>query len=399
LEYGWQSQHLQPGYYWGIDEVKDILMLVAYGPEGQSVIAEGIDLEQLKDWSQKGLLYCPNCRGKVHVRGGPEKRTQIHFAHQKGECAWSTESETIRHLRGKLVLAEWLQKQFPQANVSLEKRLPEPNRVADIFVNYADGRQWAIEFQCAPLEIDEWIRRHKAYIKADIQDTWIIGSNRCEKQEAFIEAIIASASEVMFVDPLSMPPLIWIRWAITHDTLREYQVIKGWVPSLEGWVGRSRSKYGVTLSGLLQDVCLDAVGRFIHPNRSVLDARISLLRKMRTSPVIDEASLNAYLKPIVGEEAMDVVLFPMLHAYLLDPDLFKRYNYGRGYGGNFAGDTDRRRVQQARIWLARLAQRGFSAYWLEKLVQEIPLVGPYTAFANYVEMLAFLSRGATNEQS
>jgi len=373
-------------------------MLVAYGPEGQPVVAEGLHLAQLKDWSQRDLLYCPNCRGIVHVRGGPEKRTQIHFAHQKGECSWSTESETIRHLRGKIVLAEWLQKQFPQASVSLEKRLPEPNRIADIFVMYADGRQWAIEFQCAPLDIDEWHLRHAAYIKADIRDTWIIGSNRLEKQEAFIDAIIASTSEVMFIDPLLTPPPAWIRWAITRETMREWQVVKGWTPSLEGWVGRSRSKYGATLSGLLQDVSLRGDGRLIHPNRSELEAQISLLREMRTAQVIDEASLHAYLKPIVGGEALNVVLFPMLHAYMLDPDLFTRYNYGRGSGDYFVSDRDRRRLQQAHIWLERLAQRGFSANWFEKLAQEIPLVGPYTAFANYVEMLAFLSRGATNEQ-
>ncbi len=337
-------------------------MLVAYGPEGQPVIARGIYLAQLKNWSQRDLLYCPNCRGVVHVRGGPEKRTQMHFAHQKGECTWSTESETIRHLRGKILLAEWLQKQFPQASLSLEKRLPEP-------------------------------------MKASIQDTWIIGSNRREKQEAFIEAIIASASEVMFVDPLLTPPLIWLRWAVTRDTMREWQAVTGWTPSLEGWVGRSRSKYGATLSGLLQDVSLGVDGRLVHPNRAELEARISLLRAMRTAQAIDEASLNAYLKPIVGEVALNVVLFPMLHAYLRDPDLFTRYNYGRGSGDYIVSDTDRRRVQQARIWLERLAKRGFSAYWLEKLAKEIPLAGPYTAFANYVEMLAFLSRGATNEQS
>ena len=167
-------------------------MVVAYGPDGQPVIAEETSLEQLQRWSRARTLYCPNCRGIVHVRGRPEKRTQIHFAHQKGECTWSTESETERHLRGKIVLAEWLQKQFPQASISLEKRLPEPNRIADIFVTYADGRQWAFEFQCAPLDIDEWHLRHTAYLKASIQDTWIIGSNRREKQEAFIEAIIAS---------------------------------------------------------------------------------------------------------------------------------------------------------------------------------------------------------------
>jgi hypothetical protein len=373
-------------------------MLVAYGPEGQPVVAEEMHLAQLKDLSQRNLLYCPNCRGIVHVRGGPEKRTQIHFAHLRGECSWSTESETLRHLRGKIVLAEWLQKQLPDANLSLEKRLPEPNRIADILVTYADGRQWAIEFQCAPLDIDEWNLRHTAYLKADIRDIWIIGSNRREKQEAFIEAIIASASEVMFIDPLLTPPLIWIRWAITRDTMREWQVVKGWTPSLEGWVGRSRSKYGATLSGLLQDVSLGVDGRLIHPNCSELEARISLLREMRSAHAIDEASLNAYLTPIVGGEGLNVVLFPMLHAYLLDPDLFTHYNYGRGSGDYCISDTDRRRVQQARIWLEKLAQRGFSANWLEKLAQEIPHVGPYTAFANYIEMLAFLFRGATNKQ-
>ncbi len=81
-------------------------MLVAYGPDGHLVVAEEVPLEQLRRWSQERVLYCPNCRGVVHVRGGPEKRTQLHFAHQKGECAWSTESESVRHMRGKIVLAE-----------------------------------------------------------------------------------------------------------------------------------------------------------------------------------------------------------------------------------------------------------------------------------------------------
>jgi len=227
------------------------------------------------------------------------------------------------------MLAEWLHKQFPQANISLEKRLPAPNRIADIFVTYADGRQWAIEFQCAPLDIDEWHLRHAAYSKADIRDIWIIGSNRREKQEAFIEAIIASASEVMFIDPLLTPPLAWIRWAITRDTMREWQAVKRWTPSLEGWVGRSRSKYGATLSGLLQDVSLREDGQFIHPNRSELEARISLLREMRSAQAIDAASLNAYLKAIVGGEALNLVLFLILHAIILNPDLSTWKNYGR----------------------------------------------------------------------
>ena len=73
-------------------------MLVAYGPDGHPVIAEETPLEQLQQWSHERALHCPNCRRVVHVRGGPGKRAQLHFAHQKGECAWSTESESVRHI-------------------------------------------------------------------------------------------------------------------------------------------------------------------------------------------------------------------------------------------------------------------------------------------------------------
>lgn len=366
-------------------------MLVAYGPGGQAVVAEEAPLEQLRRWSQERVLYCPNCRGVVHLRGTPGKGIQLHFAHRKGECPWNAESETVRHMRGKMVLVEWLRKQFPQASVSLEERLPEPNRIADIFVAHANGQRWAIEFQCAPLDIEEWQLRHTAYRKAGIQDTWIIGNNRREKQESFIAAIIASAHEVMFLDPLVTPPRVWLRWAVTHETLRVWQSGTGWTPSLEGWIGRSRAGYGATLSGHLQDVRLGVDGRLIHPDRSALEARIALLRAMKDAQSIDEATLNAYLCPIVGEEVMRVVLFPMVRAYRRDPDLLRRYNYGRGYGEQSVSDADKHRVQQARTWLERLSSEGFPPASLELLAKKIPLVGPYQAFANFVEMLAFLA--------
>ncbi len=366
-------------------------MLVAYGPDGRTVVAEEVPLQQLQRWSQERVLYCPNCRGVVHVRGGPEKRIQLHFAHQKGECLWSTESETVRHMRGKKVLAEWLRKQFPQASVSLEERLPEPNRIADIFVAHADGQRWAVEYQCAPLDIEEWRLRHTAYRTAGIQDTWIVGKNRQEKQEGFIEAIITFAHEVMFLDPLVTPPRVWLRWPVTRGTVQEWQTETGWTPSLEGWIGRSRAGYGATLSGQLQDVRLGVDGKLIHPDRSALEVRIGLLRTMKDAQSIDEATLNAYLCPIVGEEVMRVVLFPMIRSYMRDPDLLRRYNYGRGYGEQSVSDADKRRVQQARTWLEKLSQQGFPPSSLETLAKKIPLVGPYAAFANFIEMLAFLS--------
>jgi hypothetical protein len=149
----------------------------------------------------------------------------------------------------------------------------------------------------------------------------------------------------------------------------------------------------------LQDVCLGVDSRLTHPDRSALEARIDLLRTMKEAQSIDEATLNAYLYPIVGEEALHVILFPMLRAYLRDPDLLRRYNYGRGYGNQSVSDADKRRVQQARTWLERLSQQGLPPSSLASLAKDIPLVGPYAAFANFVEMLVFLSCSETGKQS
>ncbi len=369
-------------------------MLVAYGPDGHSVVAEEMPLEQLQSWSHDRLLHCPNCRGIVHVRGGPEKRTQLHFAHQKGECAWSTEAESVRHARGKMVLAQWLRTQFPQAQVTLEERLPEPNRIADVFVSHGDGQRWAIEFQCAPLDIAEWKHRHEAYRQAGVIDTWIIGNNRREKQEAFLEAILAMAREVLFLDPLVEPPRIWFRWPITRaqaltwqdENVRSQPVERR--PALDGWVGQVG--YGMTLIGALHELHFDEQANFIHPVRVAMEQHTLLLQKMSAAPVPDANILAAYLRQRVGDEALRVVLLPLLRAYLRDPTLLLRYNYGRGQEGQPVSVSDQARVQKAREWLNSLAQRGFSSSRLQLVLQALPHVGSYAALASFAETLLAL---------
>lgn len=375
-------------------------MLVAYDPEGRPVVAEETALEQLQSWSHEHLLHCPNCRGAVHVRGGREKRTQLHFAHQKGECAWSTESESVRHAQGKRVIAQWLHKQFPQATITLEERLPEPNRIADIFMQHIDGRQYAIEFQCAPLEIEEWQRRHTAYRQANIIDLWIIGNNRREKQEAFIEAILVAAHEVMFLDPQVTPPRIWLRWPINRQLAQEWQSNRGtqpsndvrpqhlYRPSLDGWVGRTG--YGATLIGSLYDIHLSEQAKLLHPARLALEERANLLQKMSMASTPDEKTLAIYLRQSVEESALRLVLLPLLRAYLYDPDLLRRYNYGRGLSDTPVSSEDQLRIEKARSWLASLGRRGFTRERLQECVKEIPFVGPYAAFVGYAEILLTL---------
>ncbi len=370
-------------------------MLVAYGPDGHPIIAEETALAQLQHWSRERSLYCPNCRGTLHVRGGPEKRTQLHFAHQKGECAWSTEAESVRHASGKMVLSVWLREQFPGTLVTLEERLPEPNRIADIFVRHADGRLWAVEFQCAPLNIEEWRHRHMAYRNAGIHDVWIIGNNRREKQEAFIEAVIASAHEILFLDPLVRPPHIWLRWPVPRNVVREWQHVSSSYNShsspgsmqslsLDGRVGRVG--YGAVLTGRLQDIQLSADGKILHPVRMQLAQRTQLLQKMAEASTIDESLLIPYLRQLIDEQAIQHVIVPLLHSYSRDPDLLRRYNYGRGLPDFPLSEEDRQRVQKAGAWRGRLAQQGYPLSTLQELVKELPYNGPYAAFAGYMEM-------------
>jgi len=367
-------------------------MLVAYGPDNHPLIADDVALEQLQRWSRERNLYCPNCRGIVHVRGGPEKRTQLHFAHQKGECAWSTETESVRHASGKIVLATWIRGQFPDSLVTLEERLPEPNRIADIFVKHPDGRRWAVEFQCAPLNVEEWHHRHMAYRNAGMHDIWIIGSNRREKQEAFIEAVVGTAHEVLFLDPLVTPPRIWLRWPISHHAVREWQhgfYSSQQIVSLNGPVGRIG--YGAVLAGRLQDVQLSEHGTLLHPVRIQLEQRTQLLQQMGKTSTVDEELLISYLRQSVDEQAIHNVIVPLLHSYIRDPHLLRRYNYGRGLPDQPLSEADGQRIQKAQAWRTQLVQQGFSLEIVQGLVKELPYVGPYAAFAGYMELFITIS--------
>ncbi|GHO45600.1 competence protein CoiA [Ktedonospora formicarum] len=368
-------------------------MLVAYGPEDQTVIASETSLEQLQIWSRSHKLHCPNCRGEVHLRGGGTRRLQPHFAHQRGECAWSTEGESVQHMRGKAMLARWLQTLFPTATVTLEVRLPEPNRIADVFMRHANGMEHAVEYQCAPLEINEWRHRHDAYRAADIVDTWIIGSNRREKQEAFIEAILQTSHEILFIDPQVTPPRTWLRWRLTREEAREWQnrsfPRERAITSLEGWVGRGQ--FGATLIGPLHDIRLDEQGRLHHPIRESIEIRGRTLRQMEQSHMPDPNLLSAYLRPHMDEQVMRTIVMPLLNSYLLDPDLLHRYNYGRGLPDHPLSASDHQRVEKARTWLAKLAHKGYSPERLQEISLALPFVGPYAAFARYMETLIELA--------
>jgi hypothetical protein len=292
-------------------------------------------------------------------------------------------------MRGKLVLAQWLRMQFPTATVTLEERLPGPNRIADVFMLHRDGQHQAIEFQCAPLELDEWQMRHAAYRDAGIIDTWIIGSNRLEKQEAFLEAVLSFAREIVFLDPLLTPARAWLRWPVTRETVRSWQSGVQQSPALAGWVGRLG--FGATIQGDLDLLRLTSHGTFSHAQRTALAQSQQFLRKMEHATTLDPTIFQAYLSTQLDGAAIQTVMLPLLRAYLRDPDLLRRYNYGRGQWNQPVSPDDQRRVERARAWLRDLQQRGYPPDRLRELRVALPLAGPYAALAGYLEMLLTLA--------
>jgi len=176
---------------------------------------------------------------------------------------------------------------------------------------------------------------------------------------------------------------------VTRETMRVWQAEASLKPLFEGWVGHLG--FGVTLTGNLRDVGLDEQGLLRHEVRSALETRAQLLEHMRIAAVVDEAMLRAYLQPALDEAALRDVIIPLARAYLRDPDLLRRYNYGRGQWNAPLNEQDRQRVQQARSWLEKIGRQGYTAARLEELANEVPLVGPYAAFAGYVRMIVMLT--------
>ena len=93
-----------------------------------------------------------------------------------------TEPETEQHRAGKLLIAQWLRRCLPDAEVTVEAFLPETMQRADLLAEVrmpgGEARRIAVEYQCASLTAHELRRRHRLYREAGIQDIWLLGGSR-----------------------------------------------------------------------------------------------------------------------------------------------------------------------------------------------------------------------------
>jgi len=132
--------------------------------------------EQLRTWSNKGMLKCPACGEKMLYCHGDFKIA--YFRHEKNsECPdIYSEGVTQEHIQGIKMLYDWLQSQEGINNLQLEKWIPETRQRPDIYFT-KEGQEYVIEFQCSPIAT-QYNKRHELYKLQEIKDIWILGTNK-----------------------------------------------------------------------------------------------------------------------------------------------------------------------------------------------------------------------------
>lgn len=134
-----------------------------------------IDIKHIKEMAERDLLICPECQHPLLFRAGEKKI--FHFAHKlNSACVYPYwEPETEQHIKGKLMIKEWMEKLYPHSQVRLEYKAEGTNQRTDVMVIHPNGVHLAIEFQCTSLSEEVWKERHTLYENAGVKDVWIYG--------------------------------------------------------------------------------------------------------------------------------------------------------------------------------------------------------------------------------
>lgn len=152
-------------------------MLQAIDNEGNRVILAFLSLLEIQFHKNHTSFFCPICKEKVVIKAG--KRTIAHFAHfPNSSCVITNSGEGEYHERGKLELYQWLKSQ--RIPVQLEVYLPEIKQRPDLFIQL-QTKKIAIEYQCAKISEQEFVKRNNGYARYNITPIWILGGKRMNR--------------------------------------------------------------------------------------------------------------------------------------------------------------------------------------------------------------------------
>ncbi len=152
-------------------------MFVGYDREGKTInVAE-------KKWSRQRLLklreetdfICPTCNCELELRIGTI--ISAHFAHKKfTKCPTIKGSlESDYHMKGKLDLYHWFQRQEGISSVKLESYLQETKQRPDLLIEY-NQKRIAVEYQCSTIDARILKKRSSLYDQVGVHYLWILGA-------------------------------------------------------------------------------------------------------------------------------------------------------------------------------------------------------------------------------
>lgn len=131
----------------------------------------------MKEWSNKNILKCPVCGGTYEYCHGMILSPYFRHKDKSKECeGLYYESETEEHIKGKILIYNWLKTLEVKGivnNVQLESYIKETKQRPDLYFEQ-NGTRHVIEFQCTPIST-EYLKRRELYRLAGIKDIWILG--------------------------------------------------------------------------------------------------------------------------------------------------------------------------------------------------------------------------------
>lgn len=139
--------------------------------DNQTIFVQQHPASLLKEWSNSKSLLCPDCKDVLIFKECLHKES--HFAHVSKDCSFPfREPESIEHEKGKSFLYNWLINQFGDSSCEIEKHIVETNQRSDTFIS---EYRTAVEYQCSPIQMHTWEKRHQLYQEANVKDFWILG--------------------------------------------------------------------------------------------------------------------------------------------------------------------------------------------------------------------------------
>ncbi|WP_419887600.1 competence protein CoiA [Neobacillus niacini] len=163
--------------------------------------------ELLTSEQYRSEYKCQVCNESVKIAWGDVRAP--HFKHNPSSKCINSVSESLEHLKGKKILYEYFLNviNHKTQEIDLERYIPETGQIADVFIKFNNGVQWAIEYQRSNISPSEIKDRRELYKKAGIRDIWIVGENVI-KDDGMLLCGILNVGKALITDFLGVPSLV-----------------------------------------------------------------------------------------------------------------------------------------------------------------------------------------------